>query len=355
MAHKRLGFIQIRIRDAVGRWLFAIVTLLLVVAPAQASVESLGSLRGAARVSAYGGWVVFSSPTGTGAWKLTTWHEGVFADLGVAAGGVPFDADVGPDASGAATVVYSRCAVKPSFNAPPRDCDLFAVRLGGGTESRLSLSTTRFSEFAPTIWGSRLAFGRQARRQRKADIVVVRGRKRSARLGPRTFPKCCRARRTREWPRQMDLGSRAVAYRWILSGRDAFLGYGEELWVSRLAGTRARLAQSGWSSGACGGSRVFSPNVVGAGVLYGYWSDDCRDGSESLRRFELSTRHRDQADVPGAGVMLSAARDGDDVYWLRGDSYRGECATPESPCELMRSRNPAFRQINAGEDRPPLA
>ena len=335
--------------------LLTIVSLLLVAAPAQAFDESLGSLRGGARASAYGGWVVFSSPTGTGAWTLTTWHEGVFADLGVAAGEVPFDADVGPDASGAPTVVYSRCGVKPTFDAPPRDCDLFAVRLGGGTESRLSLSTTRFSEFAPAIWGSRLAFGRRARRQHKAEIVVVRGRKRLARLGPRTFPKCCRARRTREWPGQMDLGSRAVAYRWILSGRDAFLDYGEELWVSRLAGTRARLVQSGWSSGACGGSRVFSPNVIGTGALYGYWSDDCGDGSESLRRFELSTRRREQADLPGPGVVLSVGRDGGDVYWLRGDFSRGECATPESPCELMRSRDPAFRRIKGGDDRPPLA
>ena len=152
----------------------------------------------------------------------------------------------------------------------------------------------------------------------------------------------------------MDLGSRAVAYRWILSGRDAFLGYGEELWLSRLDGSRARLAQSGWSSGACGGSRVFSPNVVDVSILYGYWSDDCGDGSESLRQFALRSRARAQADLPGPGAIFSAARDGGDVYWLRGDFYRGECATPDSPCELMRSRDTVFRKIKGGDDRPPL-
>jgi len=344
----------VRFNRTVVRALLTLVSLLLVAPPAQAFDESLGSLRGAARVSAYGGWVVFSSPTGTGSWTLTTWHDGVFADLGVAASEVPFDADVGPDAFGSPTVVYSRCGVKPIVDAPPRDCDLFAVRLGAGTERRLSVSTTRFSEFAPAIWGTRLAFGRRAARQRKAEILVVRGSKGVVRLGPRSFPKCCRARRTREWPRQMDLGSRAVAYRWILSGSDAFLGYGEELWMARLDGRRARLAQSGWSSGACGGSRVFSPNVVGTSVLYGYWSDDCGDGSETLRRFDFSTRRRAQAGLPGPGVVLSAARDGGDVYWLRGDFYRGECATTEAPCELMRSRDPAFRRIKGGDDRPPL-
>jgi hypothetical protein len=339
----------------VVRALLTVVSLLSVATPAQASDEVLGLTPGAARVSAYGGWVVFSSATGTGAWTLRTWRDGVFADLaGVAAGDVPFDADVGPDAAGFPTVVYSRCGVKPTVDKPPRGCDLFAVRLGEGIERRLSASTRRFSEFAPAIWGKKLAFGQQARRQRKADIVIVRGRTRLARIGPRTFPKCCRTRTTREWPRQTDLGSRAVAYRWILSGRDAFLGYGEELWISGLAGSRARLAQSGWSSGACGGSRVFSPNVVGRSVLYGYWSDDCGDGSESLRQFELSTRRRTQADLPGPGVVLSAARDGGDVYWLRGDVFRGACATPESPCELMRTRNAAFRRIKGGEDRPPL-
>jgi hypothetical protein len=100
---------------------------------------------------------------------------------------------------------------------------------------------------------------------------------------------------------------------------------------------------------------MFSPNVVGTSVLYGYWSDDCSDGSESLRRFELSTRRREQADLPGPGVVLSAARDGGDVYWLRGDFNRGQCATPESPCELMRTRDPAFRRIKGGDDHPPLA
>lgn len=57
----------------------------------------------------------------------------------------------------------------------------------------------------------------------------------------------------------MDVGPRAVAYRWILSGGDAFLGYGEELRIARLDGTRARVAEAGWSDGACGGSRVLSP------------------------------------------------------------------------------------------------
>jgi len=337
----------------VVRALLTLVSVLLVVVPAHAADELLGPLPGGARLSAYGGWVVFSSPTGTGAWTLKTWHEGVVADVGVAASAVPFDADVGPGTSGLPTVVYSRCGVTPIPDAPPRDCDVFSVELGGGRERRLAVSTTRFSEFAPAIWGNKLAFGRQARRQRKADILLARGDSRFRRLGPRTFPRCCRRRRTAEWPRAMDLGPRAIAYRWILSGRDVFLGYGEELWISRLNGTRARLAQSGWSSGACGGSRVFSPNVDDVSVVYGYWSDDCGDGSESLRRFNLATRGRAQGDVSGPGVVLSVAHDGGDVYWLRGDFYRGECATPESPCELMRSRDTVFRRIKGGDDRSP--
>lgn len=121
----------------------------------------------------------------------------------------------------------------------------------------------------------------------------------------------------------MDVGPRAVAYRWILSGGDAFLGYGEELRIARLDGTRARVAEAGWSDGACGGSRVLSPNVSSTSVLYGYWVSGCGDGPESFRRYNLATGRRVQAAAPGQGVLVSVAQDGSDVYWLRGDFYRG--------------------------------
>jgi hypothetical protein len=111
-------------------------------------------------------------------------------------------------------------------------------------------------------------------------------------------------------------------------------------WSSRR---RPALVPGPQSPSACGGSRVFDPTVVGTSVLYGYWSDDCGDGRESLRRFEPSTRRREQADLAGPGVVLSVARDGGDVHWLRGNVPRRECTAPDSPCELMRSRNPVFR------------
>jgi hypothetical protein len=123
-------------------------------------------------------------------------------------------------------------------------------------------------------------------------------------------------------------------------------------WSSRR---RPALVPGPQSPSACGGSRVFDPTVVGTSVLYGYWSDDCGDGRESLRRFEPSTRRREQADLAGPGVVLSVARDGGDVHWLRGNVPRRECTAPDSPCELMRSRNPVFARIKGGEDCPPLA
>lgn len=155
-----------------SRVLLALVGLLVLAVPARAADEVLGPLHGAARLSAYGGWVVFSQPTGAGAWTLKTWHDGVVADVGVAASDAPFDVDVGPDTSGLPTVVYSRCGAPPKADAPPGDCDLFAVGLGGGAERRLGVSTSRDSEFAPAIWRNTLAFGRRSPKQRKADISL---------------------------------------------------------------------------------------------------------------------------------------------------------------------------------------
>jgi hypothetical protein len=340
------------------RSVFALVSLLLVAVPAHAVDETLGPLRGAVRLSAYNGWVVFSEPTGTGAWTLKTWHDGVIADVGVAGSDGPFDVNVGPDPSGLPTAVYSRCAGSPKADAPPADCDVFAVGLGGGAERRLGVSTSRDSEFAPAIWRDLLAFGRLSPRQRKADIFLARPGKKLRRLGPGTLPSCaqasCRRRPSKAWPRVMDVGPRAVAYRWILSGGAAFLGYGEELRIARLDGSRARLAQSGWSSGGCEGSRVFSPNVSDTSVLYGYWASACGDGPHSFQRFNVTTGRRFQAAAPGPGVLLSVAQDASDIYWLRGDFIRGECGMPDSPCELIRSRTLVFREIKGGDARPPL-
>src|SRR4051812_21217561 len=275
------------------------VGLLVFAPPARAADETLAQLPGAIGLSAHAGWVAYSAPVGTGAWSLRTWHRGVVADVGVAARDAPFDVNVGPDASGHPTAVYSRCLRSGGGERPPVACDLFAVRLDdGSTERRLAVSARRASEFAPAIWRNAVAFGRKVR-GRRSELVLTRPGKRPRKLRTGTFPACggdslCEGR-PQAWTEKTDLGSRAVAYKWTMRGGSAHLGYGDEVRIVRRSGGRARLEQAGWADGACGDTAAFSPNVSHTTVLFAYHLGGCGEGADSIRRFELGSARRSQS------------------------------------------------------------
>jgi hypothetical protein len=85
-------------------------------------------------------------------------HQGPPELVAVAPQGVAFDLDVGPDRAGSPAIVYSRCA---TTGLRPRGCDLFLFSLTTGNESKLAAaSSSHASEYAPTIWGSRIAWAR---------------------------------------------------------------------------------------------------------------------------------------------------------------------------------------------------
>jgi hypothetical protein len=91
----------------------------------------------------------------------------------VAAQARAFDVDVGPDESGSATLVYSRCA---SGVLRPRGCDIYRYSLSARRESKLiDASTRNASEITPTVWGARIAFARlrdSAGRDRRPRIYT---------------------------------------------------------------------------------------------------------------------------------------------------------------------------------------
>jgi len=337
--------------------LFVVVGLQFFAVPARAADEVLASLPSATGLSAYGGWVVFSAPTGTGTWTLKAWRDGVVVDVPIRPRMSPFDVDVGPDASGQPTAVYSRCATEAS-DVAPEGCDVYAVALGGGQERRLAVSTSRHSEFAPSIWRGLLSFGRLSPNQRKADIFLARTRKPLGRLGPGRLAPCqelsCDGDPSQAWPERMDLGPRAVAYLWILRGGDVYgVGPGLEVRGARLDGSRSRLAQTGFFGGACEFAEVFSPNVSGTRVLYGLAYGDACSGNirDSFRRFDLTSARRTQAREPGPATVTSLAWDGTDVYSLRRTGAPSNCHAEAPPCpqELVRFRGLAFRGIKGGE------
>jgi hypothetical protein len=344
-----------------ARLALAVVVVLAAAGPAAASDETLADVGAASRISAFGGWVVFNVREPGGTYTLHSWHDGVVAPVGVPAGPEGFDVDVGPDAEGRPTAVYSRCQwprrqtrrLRPE---PRRGCSLFAVTLGGGQERRLSVAGPGTSEFAPAIWGDMLAFGRRRPGQRRADILLARPGRPLQRLGAGSRPSCrnepCRRQPSMGWPVVMDLGPQAVAYNWQLSGGDTFLGEGTELRIARLDGSRARIAQAGWSDGECGATITRSPNVSGLSVRYGYTIGAC-GGGHTFRRFDLAGTRRLQA-LPPAGVEpVSLAWDGDTLYWIRQTGYL-DCGGAGTTCELVRSRGIAFARIQGGEAVPPI-
>ena len=106
-----------------ARLLPAVVAFLALAGPAAASDELLATLGAASRVSAFGGWVVFTVRQPNGSFSLHSWHDGVVAPVGVPANPAGFDVDVGPDAHGRPTAVYSRCQQprrRPGASTPRR-------------------------------------------------------------------------------------------------------------------------------------------------------------------------------------------------------------------------------------------
>ena len=323
-----------------ARTLLCLLLLLVPTTTARAADEVLGPMPESPSLSAYDGWVVHSDGQ-----RLMAWHEGSSAPIGVAEAPV-FDLDVGPDARGRPTVVYSRChQTGPRGNSS--GCDLYAMRLGGGRERRLGVSSARHSEFAPSIWRGMVAFGRLSPGQRKADVMLKRPGRPLKRLGPGTLAKCfkeCGPAPPTARPLAMDLGPRALAYLWELRG-GMVVGteYALELRIARLDGSRAKIASSGYFGGACGFEQPLSPNVAGTAVFYGHaHGGECEERHESIRRFTHRGARRSQVRLP-AGSSTVLARDA-----ANGDLYRVQDG------QLIRSRGLAFERIRGGEAEPPL-
>lgn len=142
-------------------------------AVASAAGKVIGEVLRPTPVSAYAGHVVFSAwDPAVSQYRLMLSVDGLRpAPVDVAPRGVPFDADIGPGPGGGVHAIYSRCAkepivervgnVLPAWNTG-KGCDLFRVDLMTGSERRIPhLSSSRASEFLPTIWRYQVAFARR--------------------------------------------------------------------------------------------------------------------------------------------------------------------------------------------------
>jgi hypothetical protein len=158
--------------------ILAVTALLSVLIAPSASAEGTVVVSQEARpsvLSAYGGVVAWSSfDAQDRRYHLRLLVDGQVRTAAVKTRGVPFDVDVGPDRSGQAVVVYSRCRREPQALQPNglpgwddgRGCDLFKFDPRSGVERRLAGSSSSASEYLPTVWRERVAFARVYERRR---------------------------------------------------------------------------------------------------------------------------------------------------------------------------------------------
>lgn len=135
----------------------------------QTADQTLATLTRPSPVSAYGGVLAWSDYNAAiGRYRLITQTGPEVAAVPVATRTVPFDVDVGPDASGRPVLLYSRCAHEPpgfsSFTGLPAwrfgsRCDIYEYQPFAKKERRLNhVSSRHRSETLPSIWKDRIAF-----------------------------------------------------------------------------------------------------------------------------------------------------------------------------------------------------
>jgi hypothetical protein len=134
--------------------------------PASASAdEAIAETERPAPLASFGGWSAWSAADAGGRYllKLRT-PQGEIRDAPYPSSKTPWDITMGPDATGRAVAILRRCR--------PSGCDLERLDLLTGRIQPLrSVSSPRFDEAAPAIWGSTVAF---TRRIRGCDVPYVK-------------------------------------------------------------------------------------------------------------------------------------------------------------------------------------
>ena len=275
-------------------------------------VSDLGS-RGCGSVSAYRGWVAWTSyDTSRRAYVLWASSGGVARVLPVNPQPRPFDVDLGPDATGQPVAVFSRC---DSSNA--RRCTIRNFNLATGEQTHL-VTHPADDQLLPSRWGNRLAIARSWwNAWRDAEICRLEhgaAKCRPVRAGP--VGAAPRARST--GPTNVDLSARrmAIAWRWqprpgsrrrqrtaILLRREVGIRTDRRRRPRWIAATRS----AGTSIRA-----VHTPMLEGAALYYARGHRTCETASHTLIvRYDLRRATTTRWKAPElAGVAVDGNRDG---------------------------------------------
>jgi hypothetical protein len=142
--------------------------------PAAAPAQSVATPGAPTAVKELAGTIVFSQfdPTAS-RYFLTVRRAGATAPerLPVTPSARPFDADIGPDASGRPELVYQRCSPPPGV---PTGCDLFVFSLDATTGERpvRNANDPDHNDTNATIWRGRIAWTRDYGRGSTPNPIV---------------------------------------------------------------------------------------------------------------------------------------------------------------------------------------
>jgi hypothetical protein len=126
----------------------------------------------AENVTAYGGVLMWSRTDAQGRHHLVQRAGGIVSDAAVPSSRQPFDPDLGPGRRGRVAAVYARC------RGGLRRCDVYRLDVPRGRERKVrAVSSRAGSELAPSVWGNRYAFVREAP-LREGVFTAARGRAR---------------------------------------------------------------------------------------------------------------------------------------------------------------------------------
>jgi hypothetical protein len=245
--------------------LAALAVLILAVAapPARAADTTVATVAKATEIDAYGARAVWSTyDPAINAFRLTVDNRGRIRTLPVAPSPTTFDIDLGPGPHGGTVAIYSRCP-HGVFGTGQLDgrqgCDLYAYRFSTGRETKVAGANTKADEYAPAVWGRRMAFTRTSDAGGQFPLRRMYWRALSG-AGPdhrlAGNPKDIGS----GFPEQLDMRGRRVAFVWQYE-------WGADLCLSR-AGGRGRLLVRMPGSGAETSDLTAQGPLVGRRVVH---------------------------------------------------------------------------------------
>jgi hypothetical protein len=269
-------------------------------------------------VSAYAGHVVWSQFE-DGAFRLYEAHASpagqVTTRLAAPPRGVPFDADIGPGRDGKPTVVYSRCRTEPRLGADQlpiwatgRGCRIYELGLGATAETRLPGAG---SEFLPSIWRDRIAFGRVY--DRYPYVYVRAGGGTSKRQ-----PGGLRGATGLPGPTSLDLAGIRLALTW---GATVNGDYRTDARLDTTTGGHELLE---FTTGQGRGERVVNAFVFAGRV---WWAHETDTGPlHRYRRWRIAKRRLEEADIPAdrQPTLGIAPQSASSVYWSQPGRIGGD-------------------------------